>query len=120
LALYFVHGLIPRLIAFIPGFTGFIPRFTDFTEGNTSFTVSSSENIILAVFQRSDSSTGVSNWTCSVGHTRTYKVTRGPHYGTDALITVFELKFYILFTAKGIMNHRQIISSRLWVRINQI
>jgi len=50
---YRVHGRIPSLTAFIPGFTGFIPRFTDFTEGNASSTASSSENIILAMFQKS-------------------------------------------------------------------
>jgi len=50
---------------------------------------------------------------------RTYKVTREPHYDADATITVLELKFYILFPAKGIMNYRQITSSRLNVRINQ-
>ena len=51
---------------------------------------------------------------------RTYKVTRGLHYDADATITVLELNFYSLFPAKGIMNYRQIISSRLYVRINQI
>jgi len=51
---------------------------------------------------------------------RTYKGTRGPHYDADATITVLELTFYILFPVKGIMSYRQIISSRLYVRINQI
>jgi len=46
---------------------------------------------------------------------RTYKVTRGPHYDAEATITVLELKFYILFPTKGIMNYRQIISSGLYV-----
>jgi len=53
---------------------------------------------------------------------RTCKVTRGPHYDADETIAVPELtknSFYILFPAKGIMNYRQIISSRLYVRINQ-
>jgi len=50
---------------------------------------------------------------------RTYKVTRGPHYDADATVAVLELKFYIFFPAKGIMNIRQFISSRLYVRINQ-
>jgi len=31
---------------------------------------------------------GVSNSTCSVGHIRTYKVTRGPHYNADATTAV--------------------------------
>jgi len=51
---------------------------------------------------------------------RSCKVTRGPYYDANATITVLELKFYILFPAKGIMNYRQIISVRLYVRINQI
>jgi len=53
---------------------------------------------------------------------RTCKVTRGPHYDADETIAVLELtknSFYILIPAKGIMNYRQIISSRLYVRINQ-
>ena len=44
------------------------------------------------------------------------------HYDADETIAVPELtknSFYILFPAKGIMNYRQIISSRLYVRINQ-
>jgi len=52
----------------------------------------------------------------------TYMVTRGPHYDADATMAVPELtrnSFYILFPVKGIMNYRQIISSRLYVRINQ-
>jgi len=59
---------------------------------------------------------GISNSNCSVGYMRTYKITRGPHYDADATIAVPELtrnSFYILFPAKGIMNYRQIISSRL-------
>jgi len=47
---------------------------------------------------------------------RTYKVTRGPHYDVDTTIPVPELtrnRFYILFPAKGVINYRQIISSRL-------
>jgi len=53
---------------------------------------------------------------------RTCKVTRGPHYDADVTVAVRELtknSFYILFPAKGVMNYRQIISSRLYVRINQ-
>jgi len=50
---------------------------------------------------------------------RTYKVTRGPHYDADATVAVPEPKFYILFHEKGIMNYMQIISSHLYVRINQ-
>jgi len=44
------------------------------------------------------------------------EVTRGTHYDADATMAVPELtrnSFYILFPAKGIMNYRQIISSRL-------
>jgi len=41
----------------------------------------------------SSSKTGVSNSNCSVGHMRTYKVTRGPHYDADATIAVPELNF---------------------------
>ena len=48
-----VHSLIPRLTAFIPRFTNYIPRFTDFAKGNISFNASSSENVILDVFQKS-------------------------------------------------------------------
>ena len=65
---------------------------------------------------------GVSNSNCSVGQMRTCMVTRGPHYDADETIAVPELtknSFYIFFPAKGIMNYRQIISSRLYVRINQ-
>jgi len=54
---------------------------------------------------------------------RTYKVARGPHYDADATMAVPELirnSFDILFPAKGVMNYRQIISSRLYVRINQV
>jgi len=46
---------------------------------------------------------------------RTYKVTRVPHYETDATVEAPELtgnSFYILFPAKGIMNYMKIISSR--------
>jgi len=53
---------------------------------------------------------------------RFYKVTHGPHYDTNAAMVVPELSrnsFYILFHAKGIVNYRQIISSHLYVRINQ-
>jgi len=52
----------------------------------------------------------------------TYKVTREPHYDADATMAVPECtrnSFYILFSLKGIMNYRQIISIRLYVRINQ-
>jgi len=34
---------------------------------------------------------GISNSNCSVGHMKTYKVTRGPHYDADAEIAVPEL-----------------------------
>jgi len=53
---------------------------------------------------------------------RTSEVTRGPHYDADETIAVPELtenSFYILFPRKGIMNYRQIHSSRFYVRINQ-
>jgi len=43
---------------------------------------------------------GVSNSNCSVGHMRTYKVTRGPHYKAEATVEVPELtrnSFFILF-----------------------
>jgi len=49
---------------------------------------------------------GVSNSNFSGGQTRTYKVTRGPHYEADATMAVHELtrnSFYILFLAKDIM-----------------
>jgi len=58
----------------------------------------------------------VSNSNCFVGHMRTYKVTCGPHYDADTAVAVPELtsnSFYILFPAKGVINFRQIISSRL-------
>jgi len=45
----------------------------------------------------------------------TYKVARGPHYDAEAAMAVPECtrnSFYILFPAKGVMNYRQIISSR--------
>ena len=64
------------------------------------------------------SSPGVSNSNCSVGHIRTYKVTRGPHYDADATIAVHELNFTFI-SCESIMNYRQIIYSRLYVRINQ-
>jgi len=54
---------------------------------------------------------------------RSYKVTRGPHYDADAIVAVPELtrnSFYILFPAKGTLNYRPIISSRLYVPINQL
>ena len=63
---------------------------------------------------------GASISICSVGHVRTYKVIHGLHYDADAKITVLELKYYILFPAKGIMNYRQIISSHVYVHINQV
>jgi len=65
---------------------------------------------------------GVPNSSCSVGQMRTCKVTRGPHYDADETIAVPELiknSFYILFPAKGIMSYRLVISSRLYVGINQ-
>jgi len=34
---------------------------------------------------------GVSNSNCTVGHMRTYKVTREPHYDADATVEVPEL-----------------------------
>jgi len=58
---------------------------------------------------------GVSNSNCSVGQTGTYKVTRGPHFDAEATIALPECtrnSFYMLFPAKGVMNYRQIISSR--------
>ena len=65
---------------------------------------------------------GVSNSNGSVDQMRTCKVTRGPHYDADETIAVPEFtksRFYILLPSKGIMNYRHIISSRLYVRINQ-
>jgi len=41
-----------------------------------------------------------------MGHMRTYKGTRGPHYDADATVAVHEPKVYILFHEKGIMNYR--------------
>jgi len=35
--------------------------------------------------------TGVSNANCSVGHMKTLKVTRGPHYDADTAMVVPEL-----------------------------
>jgi len=64
---------------------------------------------------RRPSKSGVSNSNCSVGQMGTYKVTRAPHYDAEATIAVPECtrnSFYILFPAKGVMNYRQIISSR--------
>jgi len=52
----------------------------------------------------------------------TCKVIRGRHYDADATMAVPELttnRFYIIFPVNDIMNYRQIISSRLYVRINQ-
>ena len=49
---------------------------------------------------------------------RACKVIPGLHYDADATIAVPELtrnSFQILFPAKGILNYRQIISSRLYV-----
>jgi len=42
---------------------------------------------------------GVSNSICSVGHMRTYKAIRGPHYDADATTAVPELarKSYCIF-----------------------
>jgi len=57
----------------------------------------------------------VSNSNCSEGQ-RTHKVTEGPHYVADATVAV---PFYILFLANGIVRYRQIISSRLCVRLNK-
>jgi len=31
---------------------------------------------------------GISNWNCSVGHIKTFKVTRGPHFDADATMAV--------------------------------
>jgi len=66
---------------------------------------------------------GVSNSNCSLGQLRTCKVTRGLRYGYDVTIAVPGLTkscFYIIFSAKGIMNYSLIISvHRLYVRINQ-
>jgi len=72
-------------------------------------------------FSKSQIIAGVSNSTCSLDHMKTYKVTCGPHYNADATTAVFELTkraFASLFPVKGIMNCRQIISSRLYLRIN--
>jgi len=58
-----------------------------------------------------------------VGHMRTYKISRGPHYDAYATIAVLEPtrnSFYTLFPAKGFINYSQSISSRLYVRINHI
>jgi len=46
------------------------------------------------------SKAGVSNSNCSVGHMRTYKVTRGPHYDVCATIAVPELNFASYFLRK--------------------
>jgi len=65
---------------------------------------------------------GVSNSNYSVGQIGTYKVTCGPHCDADATMAASEFtrnSFYILFPAKDIMNYRQVISSWLYVRINQ-
>ena len=43
---------------------------------------------------------GVSNSNCTVGHMRTYKVTRGPHYDSDATVAVPELNFTSYFLRK--------------------
>jgi len=62
------------------------------------------------------------NSNCSVGHIRTFKVTRGPHYDADTTVGVPELtrnSFYILFPANGIMKYKQIIYGRLYVSVNQ-
>ena len=62
------------------------------------------------------------NSNCSIGHMSTCKVIRGRHYDADATMAVPELttnRFYIIFPVNDIMNYRQIISSRLYVRINQ-
>jgi len=44
--------------------------------------------------------TGVSNWNCSVGNMRTYKVNRVLHYDADATIAVPELNFTSYFLPK--------------------
>jgi len=62
----------------------------------------------------------ISNLNVSVGQTRTYKVTRGPHSDADATMAVPELtrnSFYILFPVKSIVSYRQIFSIRVCVRI---
>jgi len=49
------------------------------------------------------------------------QITRGLHYDSDATVAVPEPyttnSFCILFPAKGIMSYRQIISSRLYIRL---
>jgi len=49
--------------------------------------------------------------------------TRGPYYEADATMAVPELyyrnSFNILFPAKGIVNYRQIIPNRLYVRLKE-
>jgi len=49
----------------------------------------SCEKIVFETTTRS----GVSNSNCSVGHMRTYKVTRRPHYDADATIVAPKLNF---------------------------
>ena len=64
----------------------------------------------------------VSNTNCSEGQIRTYKATGGPHYDADATMAVpepYQNSFYILFLAKYIVSYRQIISSRLYVRLKE-
>jgi len=59
------------------------------------------------IVTRSADRSGVSNSNCAVGHMRTYKTTRGPHYEADATTPVRKLtrnSFYILFPAKGTLN----------------
>jgi len=62
----------------------------------------------------------VSNSNCSVGQIRTYKVTQGTHYDVTQqwrYLIFTRNSFYILFPAKGMVSYRQIISSRLYVRL---
>jgi len=69
----------------------------------------SSKNVLSL---RQGSRTQIAPW----AKMKTYKATQGPHYDGDPKIAVSECtrnSFYILFPAKGIMNYRQIISSRL-------
>jgi len=78
-------------------------------------------NTILRDKSSTSFGSGVSNSNCSVGQIRTYKVTQGTHYGVVTqqwrYLIFTRNSFYILFPAKGIVSYRQIISSRLYVRL---
>ena len=68
-------------------------------------------------------STSGSQTHCSEGQIRTYKATRGTHCDADATMSVPEpcekLLIHFLFPAKCIVSYRQIISSRLYVRLKE-